>query len=558
MSDASAVKVYDLYAPILNFKKEVAEPERPAISFNWIPFEHQRRVAAYEILTALYLNYSRDYRFAPETGDESLNDEIFESGDPAWICDRIKAKLLGDTVTPVMPGPKSIKTLQALEKAAATDPALTQRVTELQAIKARISARESFIQDWFDDNNVLIEIDENETVASYCGDCVYLIEWLAEEARPNIKTYDPGFYFPTFNTPSIQPGNTEIVDRVIIAWQEYVDVDPENNRSNDLVKVWRDVYELRKTADGYTCWRQYGFFEFGSGMGADLEDFDESDMVEGSSAGWENVGIDFIPIVHIPNVKLQGYDFGMSNMHLLIDTFDSIINAVTDIKTNSEYLGGATVIASGKDVSLKKDATTGAPIPISIMPRTLYAMGEGGSATLLDTSQMQKALLDTLQMLDGRIIRNSQITDVGAGKVDPSQVPSGFALSIMLQPLLDKIGPMRLIRKRHYSTLFFYIQRLWQIFGSPEEKALFAGDLYDCYLNFGRIIPVDESAELDKYAKLLGILDEQTVLEMMKEDGWSFDIQTVLERKAAAKAEELKQQMDMFGMRTAADNQGNQ
>jgi hypothetical protein len=550
MSDTPLFKVYDLYASILNFKKQIAILNRPALNISWIPLEHQRRLQAYEILSAFYDNYSRDFRMAPESGDTSQNCLIFEAGDPAWLCNRIKSKLMGDKVSISMPGPSALKNIDAL-KAAGTD------TSGLEKQKATITAREKFLQDWFDDNNIIEQIDENETLCSYLGDCVFMVQWDESEGRPDIKTYDPGFYFPYYdiNEASLDDTNKDpVIKRIIVAWEEaYSDWNLSADSNNQYYKIWRDIWELRKKSDGSKyCARLYGYFRFNGSLNIEIDDLSIEEMIEGTSKGWEVLPIDFLPFVHIPNIKRQGHDFGESNLHKLMALFDAIINNRTDMKKNSEKLGGAVVFVSGTEASIPKDPITKAPIAIEIEPNSVYFLGENGRADLLNTAQMQEALLKTGDMLMQTLIRNSDITEIGAGLIKPSgQMPSGYALSILLQPLMEKIGPMRTLRKQRYTWLFYMVQRLWQTYGSPEEKSIFSGDLFNAFLNFGNILPADQSGMLDYYIKLGTLVDEQTVLETMKADGVNIDPAIVLQRMADEAAKKIKAQQDMF----AAGNQ---
>jgi hypothetical protein len=116
---------------------------------------------------------------------------------------------------------------------------------------------------------------------------------------------------------------------------------------------------------------------------------------------------------------------------------------------------------------------------------------------------------------------------------------------------MEKIGPMRTLRKQRYTWLFYMVQRLWQTYGSPEEKSIFSGDLFNAFLNFGNILPADQSGMLDYYIKLGTLVDEQTVLETMKADGVNIDPAIVLQRMADEAAKKIKAQQDMF----AAGNQ---
>lgn len=556
MSEAQETKVFDIYASLLNFKRAIDQLNRVGVNFRYIPDEHRRRLKAYELLESFYYNYSRDYRFSPDSGETSQNDSIFEAGDAQWICDTIKAKLFGDKIDIAIEMPDELKEIDALS-VSGKDAA---RLGELEELRDSLAAREAYMRRWWKNNNIRIDIDKNEQKASYLGDCAYLIEWIMEKvegewiSRPSIKTYDPGFVYPFFNcNDKSLDGNDMVKDRVILAWEETSRAILDNVGEDQYFVIYREIYELRVNKSGdEKCFRKSGYYKYNGSENIDLLNLIDGNLLDESGAKWEDLGIDFMPVLIVPNIEVEGHDFGLSNLHFLIGVIDGIINNDSDIRKNSELLGGASVFASGKDVRLAIDPVTKKPMPIAIQPNTFYPLGEGGSATLLDTSGMQKALLDTHDVLEKKMLRNSKITEIGAGRVEVSQL-STISIKLLMQPLLDKINPMRDQRNRRYSTMFYYVQRLFQLKGTPEEKKLFASPLYDFTIKWGNILPGDEKAKLEEYAAFGALTDDQTVLERMKDDGEPVNVQTVLERRKTQKAEQVAANADLFGLRAGAD-----
>lgn len=530
------VRIYDIYASILNYKKSVDVLSRPFVSESWVPENHLRRLKAYEIFNAFFQNYSRDFRMPPETGDLSQNDEIFEMGDPAFLCSTIKSKLLGDSFTISMPGKKSFS----------------------PEIKELILKREEYLKDWFtnEENPIYTLIDENELTCSYLGDMVYMVQYNAEAQRPEIITYDPGFYFGDYdyNNASLQEGVSDLVkDRIIIAWQEE---DPTDSKK---LRIWRDIYELRVKGTGdKEVWNYSGYFEYTGNKEQDIYNLDDKDLiVDQYSLGtkeWKKLSINFLPFVHVPNIKLQGEKYGISNLHFHLAMIDKIINTFTDLSKNCESLGGATVFTWGKDIALVRDQITKEPIPIKIEPNTVYHLGESGGAQILDNSSMQNALLETIKVLEAKLIRNSKITDVGAGLASTQIELSGIALKMLLQPLLDMITPMRNQREKYYVKLFWMVQKMYQIYGLPEEKSLFSGDLYPVKIVFGKLVPDDEAAKLDEYLKLKGLIGEKATLEKMKKDGYDIDVEAILQQMELERKRSIEEQMDVFSMRRKNDS----
>lgn len=566
---ALPTKVYDLYAPILNYKNKITELKRPFVTESWIPESHERRIQAYDVLAAYNNCYSRDYRnTSAESGVAADNDKIIETGNAEWLCLKFKNKLLGGELSITVPVPKKYgneETLKNLQASILPDlkAYAIKQLAVLNEMKARLSLRESYLQGWFQDEMIALKIDENEETCSFLGDCCYYVQWNTVTGVPEIITYDPGTVFPYFNLQgevSLEDEKTPVSDRVFVAWEEIADEfkdDKVDDKENAYTKLFRDTYELRMMSSGKRCFRQKVIFKHVIGDSMQIWQYDDKEFYnDQQSLKWEDLGIDFIPIVWIPNMVVQGDVFGKSNIHTLIPTLDSLMNTDTDLGENSEHLGGATVFVSGKDIVIRKDSVTKEPLPVPLQPRTILPLGEGGRMDLLDTSTMQEALLKTGDKTLKDFIRLSEITEAGAGMIKPSDIPSGVALRILMQPLLDKINPRRMHRQNAYKALFYCVQRLYQIYGNQDEKAIFADPLTDALIQFGAILPSDDSTMLDYYTKLMDLLDEETVLEMMKEDGYQFDIATIMQRRQEKKKAAAQAQADLFTFRRAKDESG--
>jgi hypothetical protein len=538
-------KVYDIYAPLLNYKKAISEFNRPAITINWIPIDHQRRLKAYEVLSALYFNYSRDYRNSPESGDEGSNDSIWEMGDPAWLCDTLKSKLLGNEYGIAIEMPDELRDF---------DPAAEGADAALVSLKEKLDARQTYLRRWWKNQRVALMVDENESKCSYLGDCAWMAEWDPVDKIPKLRTYDPGFVFPFpgCNEESIEEGGGMVSDRLVVAWEE----DSESWKDEeDYIILWQDIYELRVKGDKKSCWRHSGYYRFNSADKLELDNiFDTKSAIEGTESGWVDLGIDFIPVMMVPNIQVQGSEFGLSNLHFHVDNLDAVVNNETDLQKNSSYLGGAMIALSGKDVSQSIDPTTKRPRPIKVAPNTAVTLGEGGSMALLNTSTMQTALIETLNYEIDKLIRNSGVTEIGAGRIEAGQL-STLSIMILMQPLLDKIYPRRVQRNVHYAKLFWMVQRLYQIFGSPEERKLFEGDVYDVVIKFGDIVPRSRVDAMDYYIKLAQLAGDEAALEIARKEGLDIDVKKIIEQKKESAAARAKEETDIFNMRLGLNNQ---
>ena len=122
-----------------------------------------------------------------------------------------------------------------------------------------------------------------------------------------------------------------------------------------------------------------------------------------------------------------------------------------------------------------------------------------------------------------------------------------------MQPLIDKIQPMRDQRQQSYSMMFYYVQKMWQINGDDFEKALFAGDLHDVLLSFGDLMPDDEVAEVTFFVQLSDLLGDEATFNLMKERGWQIDVDKLLEAKAKKAEDDAKRTQSLFDNRLAQE-----
>jgi len=565
---SDVTKVYDLYASLLNYKKKIYDVDRIGVSISWVPKEHQRRLLAYELLKAYFSNYSRDFRHPPETGDDSLNDNLSEVGDPAWYANKMRDKLLGGKVSITAPLPTELGVESVLVSLIGTDdiePALKkateEQLKELQKMKPILAAREAKLQGWFKDGSVYNTLSENELKCSWSGDMVYYTMWDDIKKKPVLHTYDPGYIFPYFfnesPTVSFQDNNSEVVERWFLAW---------NTTFYDTPAVYRETYELRRGFDPEDtrpegqkeyktrCFRHIAYYAFNEDAGIALDEFTDEQIVpaknedgsDGLVEDWTDMEIDFIPFKWIPNIALEGEAFGLSNLQPLIDIFDNMINNYSDTNKNSEYLGGAIMAASGEDV---KPATNldGSLKAIEIQPCSVYFLGKGGQISVVDTSTMQTALIATREVLHKSFLNNADIPDVLTAKGgDTTANLSGYALRIMIQPFLDKITPMRSNRSESYGELFIMIQKLWALKGNDYERLIFAGEIYKPEVNFGDLSPSDELETVKKLNLLDSILSNKTILELAKKEGYDIDVVEELIAKEEQADKEAERNKSLF------------
>ncbi len=108
------------------------------------------------------------------------------------------------------------------------------------------------------------------------------------------------------------------------------------------------------------------------------------------------------------------------------------------------------------------------------------------------------------------------------GTVDPSDVPSGYALQLSLGPLDSLVDAMRLARAHKYSLLLKMVQRIHQAghaHGWPQ------GECLPARLVFGPHTPTDRTAILDEVVKGVGagVLSLETGIRMLQDAGYPIE-----------------------------------
>ncbi len=168
--------VQDQWAPLAHIP-ELGQNVRPVGAPTWIDDYDTRRLLAYRVLSA-YREDTRRY-WLPDTmwtGYVRRRGEDFVIGDPqaanyreygdaGLLVDTARALLLGDDQTIGYPdgGPDAVRT---------------------------------WLDDWFVKERVTQKLLEGEENSIGDADGVYVLGWSRAKARPRLRVFDPGFYFP--------------------------------------------------------------------------------------------------------------------------------------------------------------------------------------------------------------------------------------------------------------------------------------------------------------------------------------------------------------------------
>jgi hypothetical protein len=537
----------------------------------WIGDEHRHRLSGYVLLSGYLNNVSR--HFLETTDADDISDRR-EYGDPALLRDQIRDAVLGETIAvsvrdaerydPDLDGPPP-----APQEGQEPDESDVQARAE-NTIYRGLAERQEWLQEWADDVHLELRLVDLESNAVGMGDGVLLLGWDADKQRVVPAVMDPGFYFPVL--PDTIDGYA-YPTRVHFAWEldgenypdgktrvrrityELVDLAP--SWDEDLIATMgpdEDITEAMSIPDG-TRWvtlksalgeervlvREYPWRPGENSTRTclvtdatykldDLKDIPDVDSFDERFAVYaldgelqpiwrKDLEIDFLPVIHVPNSPPGGEHYGESSIARVLQILDDIQNADTDAEKSAATTGAPITWSSGAGGSA--NPLTGAlGKTLDVKPGTHWDLGADGSAGSIDTSTQLSATREYVKHLLDRLSVNARMPAVLLGTVKPSEVPSGFAMSLSFGPLSSMIRVMRLVRSSKYPLLLKQVQRLAQANG-----ALPPGETPHAEIAFGSFLPTDVDAVLKRVIEAweAKVISLETGVTMLLEAGFPID-----------------------------------
>lgn len=469
----------------LTFKRQFGPRQVPGQSFvapTWVGEEHGRRLLAYKVLQAYLDNAAREFL---ATADEERKNEHREYGDGALLRDAALSALLGDDQTILVEG--------AAEDTEATDPTGEQPAEDTEGSEARRQLE--WLEEWAEDERFTVKLQENERNAVGLGDGVYVLGWSEAKGRPRLRIFDPGFYFPV-----LHDGNEdEFPDRVHIAW-EY---EKDGSRGKEtwvrrmtweLVDLevpqtlpWNDEPATKTCLFTDASWKLEGSVSDIDNLTRATATYHQNE--DGEELNQLDLGIDFLPVVHVSNTVAVLDHYGQSVIAKVAQVLDDISNVDTDLAAAAATTGSPPIALSGH-------ADPGEEL--TYRPGTVFRTGDG-RMDILDTSKSLDALLKQLSQLLDRLSINGRTPAAILGRVNPGEVPSGVAIALSFGPLTSLVREMRLARKEKYRLLFKFVHRLALAGGVAELPTQHA----TTDLEFGGFLPNDEAAAVQLVTRLL-------------------------------------------------------
>lgn len=532
--------VHDQWAPIAYSATVGDGTSRPPGARSWVDGVDARRLAVYERLSAYLDNVSRFY--LPDTLWEkpaaagaggrlvllgpSPAEKYREYGDPSLLVTQARSFVLGDEQNVVIPD---------------AAPLPDDAEPEVIATQERAALFADWVEQWVEQEALWLRLMEGEELTIGLSDGVYEITWDAEEGVPRIEVHDPGFYFPVLTGPTASKSG-RYPNRIHLAWEE---PDQETGKNWLFRKTYsRELlpddetrtYRWQAPGDRPSRWTVYytsARWDLSKIEGGDLYDLSDTQAVydvgpDGVVLDRVDLGIDYIPLVHVPNDAAGRRHFGRGLLLRVAQLLDELANTDTDLAANSADLGSPPVV------------TTGAPTTsLPAGPGAQWNFPTGGTAELLDTSHALDAQLKYLDQLLSRLSRNSRLAKALLGDVGPQEVPSGYSLELGFAATKNLIREMRLVRTEKLPLIPRFAMRMAQQFQPfpGQEPVLPDGPTPRAEIRLGPFMPADKQAAVDRVDKLMRAhaISTLTAAQMLIDAGFALD--DAAEEVARIKAE---------------------
>lgn len=507
--------VIDTWAA-LSYKRAFQHQMAPSVQLapGWVTGAHKRRLTAYTVLAGTIENSSRFFL----SDDAAAQATYREYGDAELIVQTYRAAVLGGVPTVQVEGadgdmPREPTQEDVVDGGPQLPELLAEWEQERTAQEAAVARQEWFARQ-FESEKAAQKIVGCEDNVVGLGDGVYWLTWDGAKQRVRLRHVNPGFYFPVFADT-----DDEFPNKVHLAW-EYED-------DSDVKWVRRITHERVRLPQGQSKRYPYAPDEASEwtvqvtdakwrwdDLGdRNVNDFDMAKAsVTVNTAGVPleayDLGIDFIPVVHVPNtVSTDTSDpWGKSALLRIMQILDDLARNDTDTALTARLVASPP-LTHPVDAPIGNLQSYG---PGSIIP---------GNVTLLDTSKSLDALLKMGAELQSRLAVNRQIPASILGRTDQGDIKSGVHLLLTFGPFTNLIEDARLVRSDKYDLLC----KMWQRLAIVGQDPTLEGDtqVFSASLAFGPYLPSDVNQTVDVTTKLLSAhaISRGTSARMLQEAG---------------------------------------
>ena len=412
--------------------------------------------------------------------------------------------------------------VDAWEQALAEQPMLQRRQDELRA--------------WADAVQFAASLHEGEQTTAGLGDGVYVL-WPRHGDWPLVEVHDPGVYFPQLTDhdrgefPSVVHlawEFTQLVDGVAkpfvrrLTWQlvdltmERVTFDPSG------ALVWTDAAGAPLpdgtiptdlpandtiSADGIVertlPWHQPDTpparmtCVFSNGVWPlDAVQQGKVDALDPDKAVWDawrvDLGVDFIPVVHVPNTPAGDSHYGDGALDAVAQLLDDMAQNDTRIMGGSAFLGLPMIGVTGANVD-----------GVVVEPGRTVGLPDGGRMDTLDLSAGIEKLMALGDRLEERLSRNTGAPAEVMGKAS-TDTASGVHLALKYAPWAQVVSTLRIPRGPKHALILKFAQRLAQVARREDgTPVLEPGPTPTARVTYGGFLPFNKAETVTMVATAL-------------------------------------------------------
>jgi hypothetical protein len=531
---------FDNWAPF-SYKRAIRDKNTAGLDWmapTWVGDE-RRRHQAYAMLQGYRDNIAR--HFSPFYSDDERQalDKRREYGDANLLLETARSKMMGDQQTIVVAGAEKY------------DEAAEDNTPEATAA----NERQDELRQWGEEDRFLTKMTETERNAVDLGDGVYTLSWVEDKRRPVLLPWEPDCYFPVLD--SVPRG--EYPTKVHLAW-ELTDDEARAKYREAVTVIHRITFELVDVEEvGLTpyavpyetelvtevCLMTEAEFKTTKGARS-VDDLEEASAIymlddEDQPVDRKPLGIDFLPVIHIPNTVAELTHYGRSVLTPVLQLCDDIHSVDSDIQASSDLTGNPSYVFKGGNPAENRE----------VGPGFSFNVPENGGIEVISGREAIEGLMNHRDGLLDRLAVNSRITAAAQGRINPEKLQAGVILQLSFGPLTSLVDEMRLARKDKYRLLFKFVQRYMLINGEWQ------GEVHEADLAFGSYLPSDRSAMVTDVCAAYGakLISAETAIRMLIEVGFPIDdIAEELQKIDARDYEGAVQLLDATGSDEAVEN----
>jgi hypothetical protein len=566
--------IQDMWAPLATRPIMQGDGNEALAAPKYLTGQNARRVNAYHVLRALMDNTARWHLAEDERnpdkadewrefGDPAVFVERIAAGvlgeEQTIVVDQAGEAVPSEPEIDPEPAPPSEggndhPTVQAFRKetyeasVAAWELRAREQLEAWELKRLRVplaKARQDWLRDWADKAMLVDLMTENERENIVpLGSGVYRLGWDRRARRPRVDIFEPDVYMPRLDDtqPGDFPTRVDLVWNVLSRPLDKLD-DPEAKEEEFVKRITYELVPIEE-AQGLAAAAGAGIsisaplyhgegdvhtsvcvvteetfpadsFELVDGPNENAvyrTDLVDPLQPDGEVITWNRlpIGLDFIPLVHVPHTPSSTNHFGRPPLVRVMQVLDEIAAA-----DGEEALAAVWAARPLLGLSGMQGTPGGADGKVDVAPGDGVRLSEKGAVTKVDMGAALVALGEYADRKRSQATVALSVPDGLIGRVDASEVPSGISLLLSFTPFQQAVLLARLSRDRKHALLLKQVQRI----AIQEQDETLGGstEVFDASIELGTFMPQDLQTWTQIITELLRskAISQETAIAML-------------------------------------------